>query len=189
MTLVAFVDFPGTRAIVTTSAPRGRSGSFPRRTPGLFSRGNMRTIDDAIVNRAHRSQLLPTPLVGAAPTPVLFHNSAITPPVSWRIRRSHQVLPISTQNGSLAVIEHPRRTAPTLNAHARAQRATGDSLTSRHCPTPRSEHSERSAGQPFQGGGTGSNPVGGASFFLVNGYFCLVRFSVKSAKLGQKQCR
>jgi hypothetical protein len=85
----------------------------------------------------------------------VFHNSAITMQVSGSVGAFHQVLPISTPNDLRVVVEHPRRTASTLNAHARAQRATGDSTMSLHCSTPRLVHREWFTGQPFQGGARG----------------------------------
>ena len=92
----------------------------------------------------------------------VFHNSALTPPVSGSVGASHQVLCILTPNDPPGVVEVPRRTVSMLGHRARSQRATGDSTTALYCPTPRLVHSEGLTGQPFQGGGTGSNPVGGA---------------------------
>ncbi len=92
----------------------------------------------------------------------VFHNSSITRSMSWRVMSSHQVLHESTSNGPRTDFVHARETLSTLGFRASTQRATGESVMSWHCPIPCSAHGERSAGRPFQGGGTGSNPVGGA---------------------------
>ena len=93
------------------------------------------------------------------------HKSAITPPASGRVRASHQVLNLSAPDSRLANFRHPWWTTPTLDERARAQRVTGDSTMWPHHLTPRFVLGVRSEGQYFQGGGTGSNPVGGAQRF------------------------
>ena len=100
---------------------------------------------------------------------VFFHNSSITPQVSRRAKASHQVLHLSTPNDLDSVVEDPRQTKSTLDFHAKVQCATRDSTASRHCLIPHSMHGVRSECLPFQGGGTGSNPVGGAPLGVLSG--------------------
>ena len=93
---------------------------------------------------------------------MVFHNSSITRSVSRRVMASHQVLHESTPNGPHTDFDDTREALSALGFRTTTQRATGESVMSWHCPIPCSAHGERSAGRPFQGGGTGSNPVGGA---------------------------
>ena len=91
-----------------------------------------------------------------------FHNSAITPLVLRRLRGSHQVLRLSARRDREADVEKRPKARSPLASNATAQRTTGDWKRSQPCPIPRSGPSPRSGHRPFQGGGTGSNPVGGA---------------------------
>jgi hypothetical protein len=116
------------------------------------------TARDTMVPDPRRTREPSTLRVEPSPARTVFHNSSITRSVSGSVGACHQVFSIPTPNHPQTIVEHPRRTVSTLGAHARAQRSTDDSTTSRHCPTPRLMHSERGTGQPFQGGSTGSHP-------------------------------
>ena len=92
----------------------------------------------------------------------VFHNSSITSSVSGGVGTCHQDFCNSTPNLPRAVVEQRPQAKFALGSHAKAQCSPEDSTTSRHCLSPRFAHREGFAEQPFQGGGTGSNPVGGA---------------------------
>ena len=91
-----------------------------------------------------------------------FHNPAITLLVLRRLRASHQVLRFSARRDRDADVEQRPKAKSPLGSRTADQRTTGDWKRSQNRPMPHSGPAVRSGRQPFQGGGTGSNPVGGA---------------------------
>ena len=94
-----------------------------------------------------------------------FHNSSITPRVPGDPNTSHQVRSKTT---------HGRRFLPTAaftptrrdSLHASNSLVIAPDMALSPTPiTPIVDHGHTSAHQHFQGGGTGSNPVGGAQRF------------------------
>ena len=94
-----------------------------------------------------------------------FHNSSITPRVPGDPNTSHQVRSKTT---------HGRRFLPTAaftptrrdSLHASYSLVIGSDMALSPTPmTPIIDHGHTSAHQHFQGGGTGSNPVGGARHY------------------------
>jgi hypothetical protein len=93
----------------------------------------------------------------------VFHNFAITSPMSRDARECHQVRHETRSNATDPVATTISLAPRTRSESATAQGINGFSLKGLGRQRRHDSISEDATCQPFQGGGTGSNPVGGAT--------------------------